>query len=80
MKIYIFSENNFFKLENLIIVKIFFKNKSFQIMNNYVPTIGNIDFLFFNLKNKFYKIKLKNSFFVQKKKELKIICDNYEFL
>ncbi|AFP84057.1 putative F0F1-type ATP synthase epsilon subunit [Candidatus Carsonella ruddii HT isolate Thao2000] len=80
MNIYIFSEKNFFKLEKITIIKIFFKNKSFQIMNNYIPTIGNIEFLFFYYKNNFCKIKLYNSFFIQKKKELKIICDKYEFL
>lgn len=80
MKIYIFSKNSFIKYGNIKILRISFKKKSFGIMDNYVPTIGNIDFLLFYLNNKFYKIKLKNSFFTHKSKEIKIICDSYEFL
>ncbi|BFI90829.1 hypothetical protein [Candidatus Carsonella ruddii] len=80
MKIFIFSRKCFIKYNNIKILKIFFKKKSFSIMNNYVPTIKNIDFVLFYLKNKFFKIRLKNSFFIHRNIELKIICDNYEFL
>ncbi|WGS66678.1 hypothetical protein MEJ65_00055 [Candidatus Carsonella ruddii] len=80
MKIFIFSKKCFIKYNNIKILKIIFKKQSFEIMNNYVPTIGNIEFVFFYLKNKFYKIRLKNSYFISKNIELKIICDKYEFL
>ncbi|XZR53011.1 MAG: hypothetical protein ACM3Q5_00055 [Candidatus Carsonella ruddii] len=80
MKIFIFSKKCFIKYNNIKILKIIFKKQSFEIMNNYVPTIGNIDFILFYLKNKFFKIKLINSYFIFKNIELKIICDNYEFL
>ncbi|WMC19873.1 MAG: hypothetical protein NVS86_00050 [Candidatus Carsonella ruddii] len=80
MKIFIFSKKSFVKYNNIKILKIFYKKQSFEIMNNYVPTIGNIEFILFYFKNKFFKIKLKKSFFIHKNTELKIICDNYEFL
>ncbi|XZR52602.1 MAG: hypothetical protein ACM3Q7_00055 [Candidatus Carsonella ruddii] len=80
MKIFIFSKKRFIKYNNIKILKIFFKKQSFEIMNNHVSIIGNIEYILFNLKNKFYKIRLKNSYFIQKNIELKIICDNYEFL
>ncbi|MGP4128076.1 MAG: hypothetical protein ACTXNS_00045 [Candidatus Carsonella ruddii] len=80
MKIFIFSKKCFIKYNNIKVLKIIFNKQSFEVMNNYVPTIGNIDFLLFYIKNKFYKIKLKNSHFICKNIELKIVCDNYEFL
>ncbi|WMC19275.1 MAG: hypothetical protein NVS84_00050 [Candidatus Carsonella ruddii] len=80
MKIFIFSKKNFLKYNNIKVLKIIFKKQSFEIMNNYVPTIGNIDYILFYLKNQFFKIKLVNSYFICKNIELKIVCDNYEFL
>ncbi|AGS06500.1 hypothetical protein [Candidatus Carsonella ruddii] len=80
MNVFIISEFNEVFYDDINLVRLFFNKNSFSVMNNHVPTIGRMSLISFKKKDKIYLYCLKNAHFIQKKKNLNIICDNYELL
>ncbi|WP_433927842.1 hypothetical protein [Candidatus Carsonella ruddii] len=79
MKIFIYSILSNINYNNIKIIKIYDEYESYSLMNNHVPSIGKLIFIIFLNNNKLLKINFNNAVYIQKNKNLNIICENYEF-
>ncbi|ATX33439.1 hypothetical protein CUN91_00520 [Candidatus Carsonella ruddii] len=81
MNVFIYSFVSNINYNNVKIIKIFENNNnSYSIMNNHISSIKNLNVILFYYFKKVIKINFFNGFYIQKKKNINIICKKYEFL
>ncbi|AFP84237.1 F0F1-type ATP synthase subunit epsilon [Candidatus Carsonella ruddii] len=80
MNLLILCIKNIIEYNNIYLINVKTNLKFFTIMNNHIINICNINKIKLTFKNKSFYIKINNGFLFQKKKNITIICDFYEFL